>query len=136
VGERIDHTRTSSASVTPPPTSCETPSLKKLVYLDGHKAVVYRSRMNPSLGRRAAPPTLITHMGPAHRQGLPGGPARLHSLGPEMQMIAFLTDQVSIRRILDHPGLSTPPQDKPPPIREILRVAEQGESWDVPAEWE
>ena len=40
-----------------------------------------------------------------------------------MQMIAFLTDQLSIRRILDHLGLSTPPQDKPPPVREILRVA-------------
>jgi hypothetical protein len=26
-------------------------SLKKLVYLDGHKAVLYRSRMKPSLGR-------------------------------------------------------------------------------------
>ena len=26
-------------------------SLQKLVYLDGHKAVLYRSRMNPSLGR-------------------------------------------------------------------------------------
>jgi hypothetical protein len=26
-------------------------SLKKLVYPDGHKAVLYRSRMNPSLGR-------------------------------------------------------------------------------------
>jgi hypothetical protein len=26
-------------------------SLKKLVYLDGQKAVLYRSRMNPSLGR-------------------------------------------------------------------------------------
>ena len=26
-------------------------SLKKLVYLDGRQAVLYRSRMNPSLGR-------------------------------------------------------------------------------------
>jgi hypothetical protein len=26
-------------------------SLKKLVYLDGQKAVLYRSRMNPFLGR-------------------------------------------------------------------------------------
>ena len=26
-------------------------SLKKLVYLDGQQAVLYRSRMNPSLGR-------------------------------------------------------------------------------------
>jgi len=27
-----------------------------------------------------------------------------------MQMIAFLTDELSIQRILDHIGLSTPPQ--------------------------
>jgi len=27
------------------------PSVKKLVYLDGERAVIYRSRMNPSLGR-------------------------------------------------------------------------------------
>jgi hypothetical protein len=56
--------------------------------------------------------------------------------GQKMQMIAFLTDELSIRRILDHLGLSTPAQDKPPPVREILRVAEQGESWGVPASWE
>jgi len=53
-----------------------------------------------------------------------------------MQMIAFLTDQLSIRRILDHLDLSAPPQDKPPPVREILRVAEHGESWGVPADWD
>ena len=52
-----------------------------------------------------------------------------------MQMIAFLTDQLSIKRILDHLDLSEPPQDKPPPVREVLRVAEQGEGWGVPAEW-
>ena len=53
-----------------------------------------------------------------------------------MSTIAFLTDQLSIKRILDHLGLGTPPQDKPPPVREVLRVAEQGEGWGVPAEWE
>jgi hypothetical protein len=52
-----------------------------------------------------------------------------------MQMIAFLTDQVSIRQILDHLGLGTPEQDKPPPGREILRVAELGEGWGEPANW-
>jgi hypothetical protein len=31
-------------------------SLKKLVYLDGHKAVLYRSRMNPSLTGHASSP--------------------------------------------------------------------------------
>jgi hypothetical protein len=30
---------------------CNPLSLKKLVYLDGERAVIYRSRMNPSLGR-------------------------------------------------------------------------------------
>jgi hypothetical protein len=30
-------------------------SLKKLVYLDGQKAVLYRSRMNPSLGWSSTP---------------------------------------------------------------------------------
>jgi len=53
-----------------------------------------------------------------------------------MAAIAFLTDQLSIRRTLDHLGLDSPPQDKPPPVREILRVAEQGEGWGVPANWE
>jgi hypothetical protein len=53
-----------------------------------------------------------------------------------MSVIAFLTDQVSIKRILDLLGLSTPPQDRPPPVRELLRVAEHGEGWGVPADWE
>ena len=53
-----------------------------------------------------------------------------------MLMIAFLTDQLSIRRILDHLGLGTPAQNKPPPVREILRVAEHGEGWGVPADWQ
>jgi hypothetical protein len=42
-----------------------------------------------------------------------------------MAMVAFLTDQLSISKILDHLGLSTPQQDKPSPVREILRVAER-----------
>ena len=53
-----------------------------------------------------------------------------------MSVVAFLTDQLSIRRILDHLGLSTPPQDRPPPVREILRVGEHGDGWGVSAEWD
>jgi len=163
-------------------------SLKKLVYLDGQQAVLYRSRMNPSLGRNFEaldPLEWLARMSDhipdpgRHRTILYGhyanrvrgarqrgeaGPqersaetfrrrcpptwarliAKVYQVDPlvctrcgqKMQMIAFLTDQLSIRRILDHLGLSTPPQDKPPPIREILRVAEHGEGWGVPAEWE
>jgi hypothetical protein len=31
--------------------------------------------------------------------------------------------------------LSTPQAEKPPPIRKTVRVAEHGEGWGVPAEW-
>jgi len=162
--------------------------LRKLVYLDGHKAVLYRSRMNPSLRRNfeALDPlewlarmsdhipdpgqhrTILYGMyanrarGARHRDEaqLPEAcaepprrrcspswarliakvyqvdPLLCTRCGQKMQMIAFLTDELSIRRILDHLGLSAPPQDKPPPVREIRRVAEQGESWGLPASWE
>ncbi|HYN05564.1 MAG TPA: transposase zinc-binding domain-containing protein [Vicinamibacteria bacterium] len=162
-------------------------SLRKLVYLDGQQAVLYRSRMNPSLGRNfealdplewlarmsdhipdpgqhrtvfhgqyanrargagrrdaAQMPEASTE--PPRRRSSPTWArliARIYQVDPlvctrcgrKMQMIAFLTDQLSIKRILDHLGLSEPPQDKPPPVREVLRVAEQGEGWGVPAEW-
>jgi hypothetical protein len=56
--------------------------------------------------------------------------------GQRMSILAFVSDQHSINRILDHLGLRSPQQDRPPPpAREILRVAEQGEGWGVPADW-
>ena len=53
-----------------------------------------------------------------------------------MSIVAFLTDAFAIRKILDHLGLSTPEAENPPPQREVLRVAEHGEGWGVPAKWE
>jgi hypothetical protein len=53
-----------------------------------------------------------------------------------MSTLAFVTDQHSISRILEHLGLRSPQLDRPPPpAREILRVAEHGEGWGVPADW-
>jgi hypothetical protein len=52
--------------------------------------------------------------------------------GQKMYVLAFLTDQLSIRRILDHLGLRPSEQTKPPPVHEILRVAEHGEGWGMP----
>ncbi len=52
-----------------------------------------------------------------------------------MGIVGFVTDEVSIGRILDHLGLSTPETERPP-AREIVRVAEHGEGWGVPAEWD
>jgi hypothetical protein len=57
--------------------------------------------------------------------------------GKRMSLIAFVTDQLAVGRILDHLGLSTPQAEKPPPLApEILRVAEHDDGWGVPAEWE
>jgi hypothetical protein len=57
--------------------------------------------------------------------------------GQCMSLVAFVTDQIAIRRILDHLGLTTPQAEKPPPpVPEILRVAEHGDGWGVPAQWE
>jgi hypothetical protein len=54
-----------------------------------------------------------------------------------MGLIAFVTDQMAIGKILDHLGLSTPEAAKPPPpTRELVRAAEHGDGWGVPAEWE
>jgi hypothetical protein len=51
-----------------------------------------------------------------------------------MRLIAFVTDQLAIGKILDHLGLISPQAAKPPPpVREI---AEHGDGWGVPAGWE
>ena len=57
--------------------------------------------------------------------------------GQRMSILAFVSDQHSISRILEHLGLRPPERDRPPPAaREILRVAEHGEGWGVPASWD
>ena len=56
--------------------------------------------------------------------------------GQRLSILAFVSDQHAISRILEHLGLRSPEQDGPPPareIREITRVAEAGEGWGVPA---
>ena len=59
-----------------------------------------------------------------------------HRCGKRMSLIAFVTDQVAIGKILEHLGLSRPEADKPPPpAREVLRVAEHADGSGVPAEW-
>ncbi len=159
-------------------------SLKKLVYLDGQKAVVYRSKMNPSLGRNfeAMDPLewlvrLADHIPDAgkHRthsygfyssrvrscrrqtdaSGVPAEPntkrrcapswARLISkvyhadplvcrrCGGPLKIVAYITDELSIRHILEHLGLSPPQQQRPPPRRELVRVPVDEEGREIQA---
>jgi hypothetical protein len=60
----------------------------------------------------------------------------LGEAGQRMCILAFVSDQHSISRILEHLGLPLPQQDRPPPPREVLRVAEAGEGWGVPPSWD
>jgi hypothetical protein len=56
--------------------------------------------------------------------------------GQRMRLIAFVTDQLEIGRILDHLGLSSPEAAWPPPAREVLRVAEHADGWGAPKQWD
>ena len=50
--------------------------------------------------------------------------------GP-LQIVAYITDGLSIRRVLDHLGLS-PPEDKPPPkVAEVVRVPLDDEGREI-----
>jgi hypothetical protein len=54
-----------------------------------------------------------------------------------MSLIAFVTGQPTIGRILDHLGLSSPEAVKPPPpARKVLRLAEHGDGGGAPTQWE
>jgi hypothetical protein len=80
-------------------------SLKKLVYLDGQQAVLYRSRMNPSLGRNFEAMDSLEWLARVSDQ--------------RMSILAFVSDQHSISRILEHLGLRSSTCAAPRPIETI-----------------
>ena len=98
-------------------------SLEKLVYLDGQQAVLSRSRMNPGLGRNFEAIDPLAWL------------ARLrdHIPDPGQHRTLFYGEYSSrVRGTLTR----RPTQNKPPPPREILRVAEHGEGWGAPSDWQ
>lgn len=51
--------------------------------------------------------------------------------GGPLQIVAYITDGLKVRRILDHLGLS-PPEEKPPPqISELVRVPVDEEGREI-----
>ncbi len=53
--------------------------------------------------------------------------------GGPLKIVAYITDELSIRRILDHLGLSPPEQGKPPPTRVVVRVPVDDERLEIQA---
>lgn len=51
--------------------------------------------------------------------------------GKRMNVVGFVTDAVAVARILDHLCLSTPQAEKPPPVRDLVRVAAHGDGWSA-----
>ena len=52
--------------------------------------------------------------------------------GP-LKIVAYVTDELSIARILDPLDLNPPQPDKPPPIRELVRVPVDEEGREIQA---
>jgi len=62
-------------------------------------------------------------------------PLTCRKCGGELEIVAYLHDQVAIRQILAHLGLSPPEQPKPPSaVRELVRVPvdEEGREMQAP----
>ena len=113
-----------------------------------HRTLFYAYYANRVRGDRAAPEPREARVEekPAKKRRCTARWARLISkvfhvdpltctkCGGKLKIIAYLHDQASISKILDHLGLS-PPETKPPPaVHEVLRVPvdEEGREIGVP----
>jgi hypothetical protein len=60
-------------------------------------------------------------------------PLVCRSCGGRLAIVAYITDEWVIRRILEHLGLAPPPQERPPPSRELVRVPVDEEGREIQA---
>jgi hypothetical protein len=147
-------------------------SLKRLVYVDGQRAVIYRAlKPNPSLGlewlarmsdhipdpgrhrtlsyghyaNRVRGERAARQPGAQRAQDKPpkkrrGGaswarliskvfhvdPLKCRDCGGPLQVVAYITDQLAINKILEHLGLSPPEEPRPPPEIRYVPIDDEG----------
>ena len=53
--------------------------------------------------------------------------------GGKLKVIAYVSDEISVKRILAELGLSPPEQESPPPILEVVRVPVDDEGREIQA---
>ncbi len=53
--------------------------------------------------------------------------------GGTLKIVAYVSDETSVRRILAEFGLSPPEEEKPPPIPEVVRVPVDDEGREIQA---
>ena len=103
----------------------------------------YASRVRAK-SREADPSGIPAEPAPAKRRCSPSwtrliskvyqaDPLVCKACGGPLKIVAYITDELSITRILDHLGLSPPPQEKPPPTRELIRVPVDEEGRELQA---
>ena len=61
-------------------------------------------------------------------------PLTCRKCGRKLEIVAYLHDQVAIKQILEHLGLSPPEEPKPPPaVHEVVRVPVDEEGREIEA---
>jgi len=86
-----------------------------------------------SIGRpgRAGPrqETLFAELAAAHQTRPTRSSCR--GCGGPLKIVAYITDEISIKRILDHLGLSPPGQEEPAPTPEVVRAPVDDEGHEI-----
>jgi hypothetical protein len=60
-------------------------------------------------------------------------PLRCRKCGGKLKILAYLSDELSIRRVLDELGMSPPAAKPPPPTLELVRVPVDDEGREISA---
>lgn len=107
-----------------------------------HSTIAYGHYANRARGARRKPADSEPHADHQRRPCSPSwarliakvsevDPLTCSRCGAQMKLVAFVTDQLAVKRILDHLGLSTPENPRPPPTREITTVPVDDEAREL-----